>query len=245
MSIAESQTQIAQNKRISRNEKFLVLHHELLYPAFLGAVLFEFAKKVFPGLLPIDFHWLASNVAWFTLNLRWSLTALWFMLYFTVAFLALHDTQKCAKSKEHFGWIPFLANFAEIAVILLVFVAISPTPPTPSAEEHTSEPLKLKYEYIFFAWMLIPVTAAISNYSSRRIVHGTISLLALLSGCIGLCLNGWIDWEHYAAYWVLLVVMYLIVAIYCRYVFRPAAITGCWWLKFKMRDNCRWPGWVS
>jgi hypothetical protein len=238
--MSAAQAQIDQCKR-ARNEKLLVLHHELLYPAFLGAVLFEFARKAYPGFLLVDFPLITSNIAWFTLNFRWFATALWFMLYFTVAFLALHDTKECARFRDHFGWIPFLANFVEIAAILLVLVALSLPH---SAELGKTEPLKLNYPYIFVVWMLIPVTAAISNYVSRRIVHGAISLAAFVLGLTGYCLNGRVDWEHGYGYWVLLTVIYLPLAAYYWYVFWPAATRPWLWLGFQMQDNCRWPEWA-
>src|SRR5271166_884651 len=90
--------------------RYLVLHHELLYPAFLGAVLFEFARKIIED----GFAEFFSKVIYGGLSneLLWFLSALWFLLYFTVAFFALAET----KTPDKFGICSFIANLLEIGV---------------------------------------------------------------------------------------------------------------------------------
>jgi uncharacterized membrane protein len=209
-------------KEKARNEKLLALHQELLYPAFLGAVLFELARKIIPGLITLDCHW-------FFANSRWLATALWFVLYFSVAFLALHTTAKTTGGPEKFGRASFFANLVEIAVILLVSVAISlvedPNSLTPSRSTHDPE---LQYRGVFLAWMLIPITAAVSNHYSGRPIHCRISIVAGVIGGVGL-LFLFVGWKVRSEYWIVLAIMYSLLLAYYSIVFRPPSEPKRWW----------------
>ena len=205
------------------NEKLHALHHELFYPAFLGAVLFEFVRAF----------------AQHSLGLLWFLSALWFVVYFSVAFLALGKTVP-----GKFGIIAFAANFLEIALIL--YVAFSFEPHANSGQSDHSAAANLKYNIIFLGWFFIPITAAISNYNSGRIVHGTISIVAMLVAVIG-----WFLWcndpDLGGIYWGLLGVMYLLLVPYFVVAFgTAAALPPCRvCLDFRLKEGtCCQPEWA-
>jgi hypothetical protein len=179
--------------------RLVILHHELLYPAFLGAVLFEFAKR------PIVDGFAKLNVLWF-------LSALWFVLYFSVAFLALseaHETDAGRTDAEGrtFGRIPFFANLGEIAVILAVAVS-NELIETPGFHD-------LNHLIIYASWVLLPLTAGISNHFSGRSVYLGLSVAAFLVGVIGLMLV-WTGYSNNCSYLVLLLVMYWLLLQYYR-----------------------------
>jgi hypothetical protein len=169
--------------------KLLALQHELLYPAFLGAALFEFAKKIIEDFPNINLLWLSSGS--------------WFVLYFSVAFLSLAEAKP-----EKFGGKSFFANLLEIGVILKAVVSISLIAP---AADHNSQHAvhcpQLNYTGIYLSWILIPITALASNFWSDRTVRTAISIAAVLLGIIGLC-------SGQTSYPFLLFLMYLLLAVY-------------------------------
>jgi hypothetical protein len=184
------------------SNKLVILHHELLYPAFLGAVLFEFSKK------PIVDGFSKLGVLWF-------LTALWFVLYFSAAFLALAEAHKTDEGitdikKRKFGRIPFFANLAEIAVLLAVAVS-NELIESPGFHD-------LNHVIIYASWIALPLTAWVSNHFSGRPVYAGLSVAAFAMGAIGFLLictgysNQW-------SYLVLLLVMYGLLLEYYRVVF--------------------------
>jgi hypothetical protein len=182
--------------------KLVILHHELLYPAFLGAVLFEFAKR------PI--------VDWFAkLDVLWFLSAFWFVLYFSAAFLSLADAQENDAnisniSERKFGRVPFFANLLEIVVLLAVAVS----------NELIERPgfHDLNHLINYASWVLLPITAGISNHSSGRPVYLGLSVAAFLVGVIGLVLNC-TGYSNKCSYFVLLMVMYFLLFVYYRVIF--------------------------
>jgi hypothetical protein len=222
-SLAETKTRV--QIRLARgdmmkgrtNEKLLALHHELLYPAFLGAALFEFARKIVHGLVPLDFPCFSSNLQWFSSNRLWLATALWFILYFSVAFLALAQTAETPEKAKLFGPWAFVANLAEISVILLVSVALAliensdkPSAPPSTAVHH----IELNYPGIYLGWLLIPITGSASNWFSYRDVYVVISGIAIIVGLLGLFKVG-------IPYFILLIIAYILLALYLWSVFDP------------------------
>src|SRR5580692_8086377 len=87
--------------------KLHTLHRDLFYPAFLGAVLFEFSRSIISDW-NAGIHWL------------WFFSALWFIAYFSAAFLSLDRADR-----KDFGVIPFFANFSEIGLILYISISIA------------------------------------------------------------------------------------------------------------------------
>jgi hypothetical protein len=168
--------------------KLLVLHHELLYPAFAGAALFEFADNLArDGLTRSDFLWAAS--------------ALWFLLYFSAAFLALAEAKK-----EKFGLPSFLANLAEIIIILYVCVSVEPD---------SSHAREIHYDRVYWSWVFIAVSGGISNFCSDRPVRTLLSLGAI---GIGLLSRFVWSWRGEAYGWELFF-MYILLALYLIAVF--------------------------
>lgn len=201
----------AQLAPVERN-KLLTLHHELLYPGFLGAALVEFAERVANHGIDGD-------------SVPWLISALWFLLYFSVAFLALAEADEDGK-REKFGIVAFLANLAEIAVILCVSVYIERE--IPGTKTHV-----LRYWLIYASWIAIPITGGLSNYYSGRPVRAAISVIAIVVGLLGLGVEAASSWNYigWAAcyYWAALVVMYLLLFLYFRTVFQdPPAFLTAW-----------------
>jgi hypothetical protein len=186
--------------------RLLTLHHELLYPAFLGAALFEFARRLVPVSSQLGFSWLASNFLWVA-------TSLWFMLYFSVAFLALAETSENSE-KYQFGFWSFITNLLEISLILLVSVLLIGAEP----ELGKSYDQTLNYKVIFWGWLLIPITGGISNKLSGRHVRWWVTVPAILIGSIGLLSGCLLDGEIGRLYWILLAGMYFLLFCYFRSV---------------------------
>jgi hypothetical protein len=182
--------------------RLLILHHELLYPAFAGAALFEFAKKV-------------AEVGIAQVESLWFFSALWFLLYFSVAFLALAAAQKREDEtgKQQFGIASFFANLVEIGVILYTTVGLEVTNTHTQAQE-------LNYTLVYVAWMAIPATAAISNFCSGRAVHTVLSVCAFAVGAVGFF---WVKEAAYG-YSVLLFIMYLLLLGYYCVVFSRCSV---------------------
>jgi hypothetical protein len=166
------------------HHKLFALHHELLYPAFLGAALFEFARRVIEDYAIINSVWFFSG--------------LWFVLYFSIAFIALAETKP-----QSFGLISFFANLFEILVILNAIVSISLV-----AQDHAAAP-ELRYFGIYLSWILIPITAVVLNICARRPIHTALSLGAIVIALIGLTWG-----QNIETYRVLLVLMYLLLFAY-------------------------------
>lgn len=167
------------------HHKLFALHHELLYPAFLGAALFEFARRVIEDYAIINSVWFFSG--------------LWFVLYFSIAFIALAETKP-----NSFGLIPFFANLFEILVILNAIVSISLV-----AQDHAQAAPELRYFGIYLSWILIPITAVVLNICARRTVHTALSLGAIVIALIGL------RWgQNIEIYRGLLFLMYLLLFAY-------------------------------
>jgi hypothetical protein len=183
--------------------KYLTLHQELLYPAFLGAVLFEFAKKIiedgFFEFFDKVIHGGLSN------ELLWFISALWFLLYFTVAFFALKDPE----ARDKFGILAFGANLFEIGVILYVAGSIQLIKP----HGYTGG---LNYNGIYWGWIWITITAAASNLFSKRRVHWRLGIIASLVGVFGLAVVG----SRMNGYFGVLSAMYVLLGIYFCKVFR-------------------------
>jgi hypothetical protein len=161
---------------------------------------FEFARKIieegFVKFFCKVFRWELSN------ELLWFISALWFLLYFTVAFLALKDP----KSQHRFNIFAFGANLFEIGVILYVAGSIQLI----KLDGYTSG---LKYYGIYWAWILIPITAALSNVFSKRGVHWWLGMIASLIALFGLDFIG----DRMNGYFGVLIAMYVLLAIYlCR-----------------------------
>jgi hypothetical protein len=181
------------------HHKLFALHHELLYPAFLGAALFEFARRVIEDYALI-------NSAWF-------FSGLWFVLYFSVAFLALAATEP-----KSFGLVSFFANLFEISIILNAIVSISLV-----AQDHApngAAPV-LKYFGIYLSWLLIPITAVVLNICARRTIHTALSLCAIVIALIGMIWG-----QDIETYRVLLFVMYLLLVAYICATFRSVNVFG-------------------
>jgi hypothetical protein len=179
-----------------QRNKLLTLHHELLYPAFLGAALVEFAERV-----------AKDGIDWS--SVPWLVSALWFLLYFSVAFLALAEADDDTKRGAFRGGA-FAANLAEIAVILLVSVFIEQV--DTSTKVHV-----LRYWLIYLSWIAIPLTGSLSNNCSGRTVHIGLSYAAGTAGAVGLLLL----WAEASTiwYWAILTFMYVLLGIYYRAVF--------------------------
>src|SRR5262249_4123455 len=130
------------------------------------------------------------------------ISALWFLLYFTVAFLALKDP----RAQHTFNVFAFGANLLEIGVILYVAGSIQLI----KAHGYTGG---LNYYGIYWAWILIPITAALSNVFSRRRVHWWLGMIASLVGWLGLELVG----DRMNGFSGVLIAMYVLLSIYfCR-----------------------------
>jgi hypothetical protein len=196
----------------SERNKLLTLHHELLYPAFLGAALVEFAERIAKEGIDCD-------------SLPWLISALWFLLYFSVAFLGLAEADEDTK-RDTFGKTAFWANLFEIGIILGVSVFIERI--DSATKEHY-----LRYWLIYGSWMAIPVTGGVSNYYSARPVRMALSAAAFLVGLVGLCVEaasakGYITWTA-GYYWIALIVMYLLLLLYFETIFgKPPSFLERW-----------------
>ena len=163
-------------------------------------MLFEFSNKIIEGGF-IEFF---SKVICGGLNneLLWFLSALWFLLYFTVAFFALAETE----TPDKFKIGSFIANLLEIGVILFVALSIQLIQPYGSSGG-------LYYNGIYGSWIAITGTAALSNVLSARRVHWDLSIVASLIGIFALGVVG----SRMGAYLVVLIAMYVLLGIYfCR-----------------------------
>ncbi len=172
------------------SDKLLVLHHELLYPAFAGAALFEFADNV-------------ARHGYSKPDLLWAATAVWFLFYFCIAFLALAEANVAGRERK-FGVLSFAANLAEIIIILAVSVSLVPD---------ANAPRQIDYNFVYWGWVWLPITGGVSNFCSDRPVRTAISVCAIV---IGLC------WRYFApvtAYPGALVLMYLLMLVYIISVF--------------------------
>jgi hypothetical protein len=163
--------------------KLLALHNDLLYPAFAGAALFEFADN------------LARNgFAWS--DLLWAASGSWFLFYFSAAFLTLKEARK-----EKFGLPSFVANWVEIGIILFVCVSVEP-------ESSRS----IHYDRVYWSWVLIPITGGTSNFCSDRPVRTLLSLgtigIGLLSRYVWSWSDGAYEWELLFMY--VLLALYLL-----------------------------------
>ena len=192
--------------------KLLKLHHELFYPAILGAIIYDFARKIGDG-------WTTGfDCLWF-----WSI--LWFIAYFSAAFLSLtvaEEDERAANQivgdvRYKFGIIAFIANFFEIVLILYISTLITLTQFGP-----------LHYRDVYFFWIVIPLTAFISNAYSERPVRKILSLAAAACGVFGLVIAR----DSHDLYVALLVIMTILLFIYFLQVFteKPKfsrAVFGC------------------
>ncbi len=177
-------------------KKLLPLHQGLIYPAFLGAALVDFAKPF------VAAGW--SGLA--TINIVWIFSGLWFALYFSVAYLIFFDTDENA-----FGVVSFIANFVEVTVILATSIAI------------TSSEGGLKsgdINVIYISWIIIPITGSLSNYFSGRTVRFILSLAALLIGVAGHCFFA----TSIEAYNIFLTTMYLLLFAYLFTIFPKCSL---------------------
>lgn len=210
--------------------KLLTLHHELLYPAFLSAALFEFAKAVLARVAPYHAalyqavlggplgQVVASAISRITfLDCLWFFSALFFLLYFSAAFLALSEADE-PENRAAFKFPSFAANLVEIGIILVVSILIAPT----------DEPLHisyLNYSLIYVSWVLIAFTGGVSNFFSNRKVRFILSLAAIAMGCLGLFVVG----DTKAGYTILLATMYFLLVIYLCTVFHgPLPYISAW-----------------
>jgi hypothetical protein len=184
--------------------KLYALHHELLYPAFLGAALFEFARRLIEDGSAI-------NIVWF-------FSGLWFVVYFSVAFVALAETPP-----RSFGRIAFIVSFAEIAIILYAIVSISLVAASPdtSGHAHSSTP-QLNYFGIYLSWILIPITAVILNFCARRTIRTALGVAAIVLAAYGLAAG-----QSIKSYCWLLFLMYLLLFFYLLTVF--GSLNALWW----------------
>jgi hypothetical protein len=176
--------------------KLLTMHRELLYPGVLGAALFEFGKTFAKTAVTEPEKLSLLPVA----------SSLWFLLYFSAAFLALvaADTDLM---RDRFGKVSFFANLAEIGIILLVSLCIE----IPDAAGNP----RLNYWLIYLSWILIPLTGGLSNACSGRTIRTALSLAAIGIGCFGLS-NAERGADHYGP---ALFFMYLLLIVYYRIAF--------------------------
>jgi hypothetical protein len=186
-----------------KNRRLLVLHHELLYPALLGAALFEFTQNLEP--LGSAFDILPDSWSRF---LRLA-SALWFMLYFSVAFLALPEMAARKQQAWQFGRWSFAANLVEVFFILFVAFAIIETMRIGS----------VNYPAIFWGWLVIPVTGGIANCCSGRPIHWHLSCIAMFVGGTGLIWGYTFGWDIERNYTDILFVMYILLICYFLVVF--------------------------
>jgi hypothetical protein len=193
--------------RPQERNKFLTLHHELLYPAFAGAALVEFAEKL-----------VNEGITFEAAHLLWMASALWFLLYFSVAFLGLAEADE-PETRGEFGPRAFTANLAEIGVILWVSLRI--------VSFDTANLPHLRYWLIYLSWILIVLTGGMSNYFSARAVRGALSIGAMVVGALGLIalLVGWLRRGNPETalnscyYLAALAIMYVLLGLYFRAVF--------------------------
>jgi hypothetical protein len=173
--------------------KLLKLHHELFYPAFLGAVIYDFARKVAE-------EW-SSGFDYLQL-----FSVLFFIAYFSAAFLSLAEAEEDENAIPpfKFGFIAFIANFFEIGLILYISTLIA-SPKFDAA----------RYDEVYFFWIAIPLTAFISNIYSGRRVRKLLSGTAFAVGLMGLIFAG----QSYPRYIALLAVMSTLLLVYFIEVF--------------------------
>jgi hypothetical protein len=197
------------NKAIAKPHpplRLLTLHHELLYPAFLGAALFEFAKKIaeegpFTLLKKIWDDFYGVDAIWF-------FSGLWFLIYFSAAFLAF--TEPTTK----FGWRAFFANLIEIGFILYVTLAIA-------RQDASGAIIGIDYGLIYITWIAIPVTGGASNLWSDRHVHRVLSVAVILLGAFGLVTYKFGFWHGAGLHYVLQAVMYVLLLAYIWKIGHP------------------------
>jgi hypothetical protein len=159
--------------------KLLLLHQNLIYPAFLGVLLVNFTQV----LLGIP----ASRL--FEIDWLWLLLGAWFILYFCAAYLVLLEGRR-----EDFGYWAFLANLVEVVVILFASMAIAQadpfglkgakpgsTPGWPTGD--------IEFWRIFASWLAIPITAAFANGFSERRIKTPLSVFVVVVAAIGLYLS--------------------------------------------------------
>ncbi len=199
-----------------QDNRLLTLHHELLYPAFLGAALFEFARRFIPGVEHFD-------ISWFQQNLLWIATSLWFVIYFSVAFLSLAKTASTPDLASKFGLPSFFANLIEISLIVGISGLIIESHGLSDNAAHglsdkaaaaAAEP-KLNYFFIFLGWILIPFTGGISNWFSGRHVRWLISFPAIAIGVVGMAWGYANRWDIDCGYLLSLVFAYGLLFAYC------------------------------
>jgi hypothetical protein len=186
--------------------RLLTLHHELLYPAFLGAALFEFAKKIaeegpFTLLAKLWDEPRGVDSIWF-------ISGLWFLIYFSAAFLAFTEPTK------KFGWGAFLANLVEIGFILYVTLAIA-------RQDASGALVGIDYGLIYITWIAIPVTGGASNLWSGRRVHVGLSAAVILLGIFGLVTYEFGFWHGAGLHYILQVAMYLLLLAYIWKIGHP------------------------
>jgi len=145
-------------------EKLLLLHQNLIYPAFLGVLLVNFTQVLLD--IPLSKY---LQIDWL-----WLLLGAWFMFYFCAAYIVLLQARK-----EDFGFWAFFANLAEVIVVL--FAATTITKADPFNLNNTIEFWK-----IFACWLAIPITAAASNGFSERWIKTILSLAAVIVAGLGL-----------------------------------------------------------
>ena len=145
-------------------EKLLLLHQNLIYPAFLGVLLVNFAQIFLdiPSTKYLMIDWL------------WLLLGAWFIFYFCAAYLVLLQARK-----EDFGWWAFCANLFEVIVILIAATTITKADPFGLNNS-------IEFSTIFACWLAIPITAAISNGFSNRWIKTLLSLGVVIVAAVGL-----------------------------------------------------------
>lgn len=221
------------------HNKLLALHRELLYPAFLGAVLFEFARKIaemLPDSRAAFWQGIFSNgfnlICIYSDQLIWFFTALWFLLYFSVAFLSLSGAERRQAELEavaaqtgtqpqnEFCQVAFWANLAEIVLILFVGFGLSVV--DRSKDPHQAL-YQVNYFVVFLGWLLIPVTAWISNEFSERSVRQLLSVMSIFFGFFGLLLQRLSMLNNVVYVW-LLIMMYLLLIVYYIAIFKDRTL---------------------
>jgi hypothetical protein len=157
--------------------RLLLLHQNLIYPAFLGALLVGFAQLLLgievSRLIEIDWLWL--------------LLGLWFILYFCAAYLVLLESHR-----DTFGFWAFTANLIEVLVILFASITITQADPfglkgVKPGYPPTGWPTNdIEFWKIFASWLVIPLTAAVANWFSNRWTKTLLSLVVMAIAAVGL-----------------------------------------------------------
>jgi hypothetical protein len=132
------------------------------------------------------------------INCLWFFSALWFIAYFSAAFLTFEET-------EDFGVIAFIANLFEIGLILYISISIA----------LIKQQELIKYRDVYFCWIAIPLTALVANLYSNRTVRTWLSVAAVTCGLFGLfCAQNSLYW-----YRALLCLMWFLLFCYFTIVF--------------------------